>query len=212
MSRPFIKLVGYSCLRVLCRLVAIVLFRYRGFGRNRIPKQGPVVICANHQSFFDPVIVGLTFNRRLNYLARQSLFRFAPFRWLIEFLDAIPLDREGLGMAGLKECLKRLERGEMVLLFPEGTRTRDGNVAALKPGFVALARRYHVSLLPVGVDGAFQAWPRTAWYPRLVAVHVYIGEPLRATEMAELDDAQLVAELQRRIRECHARARRSREQ
>ena len=106
-TRPPYKRAGYCALRAICRLVAVVLFGIRCRGRNNMPLEGPVLICANHQSYFDPVIIGLTFNRRLNYLARQTLFRFTPFRWLIEFLDAIPIDREVMGMAGLKECLRR---------------------------------------------------------------------------------------------------------
>ena len=71
----------------------------------------------------------------MNYLARESLFKFAPFRWLIRSLDAIPLDRDGIGIAGLKESLRRLKRGEMVLIFPEGRRTSDGKIASFRPGF-----------------------------------------------------------------------------
>ena len=92
---------------------------------------------SNHQSHLDPVLVGLASDQRLNYLARDTLFGFAPFRWLINSLDAIPIDREGLGLGGLKETLKRLKRGESVLMFPEGTRTRDGEVGRLRPGFCA---------------------------------------------------------------------------
>jgi 1-acyl-sn-glycerol-3-phosphate acyltransferase len=172
-----------------------------------MPTEGAVLVSSNHQSYFDPVIVGLTFNRRLNYLARQTLFRFTLFRWLIDFLDAIPLDRDGLGVSGLKECLRRLRRGEIVLIFPEGTRTRDGNVSPLQPGFIMLARRGTVSLLPVGIDGAFDAWPRTAIVPRLTKIHVAVGNPITPAEIARLDDAQLLAELEQRIRDCHHQAR-----
>jgi len=156
------------------------------------------------------VLVGLCSNRRLNYLARESLFAFAPFRWLIQSLDAIAIDREGLGLAGLKETLRRLRRGELVLIFPEGTRTHDGEVGPLKPGFCSLARRGRVPLVPVGIDGAFDAWPRDHRWPSLAAIHVCIGEPITVDQVRQLDDDRLVAELRRRICECHERARRGR--
>jgi 1-acyl-sn-glycerol-3-phosphate acyltransferase len=175
-----------------------------------MPASGAVLVCSNHQSVLDPVIVGLTFNRRLNYLARKTLFHFAPFRWLIEFLDAIPLDRDGLGMQGIKECLRRLRQGEAVLIFPEGTRTRDGNVSPLQTGFSMLARRGQVTVLPVGIDGAFDAWPRGARLPRLTNIYVCVGDPLRSEEIERLDDGQLVAEVQRRIGECFHAARQGR--
>jgi 1-acyl-sn-glycerol-3-phosphate acyltransferase len=195
---------------MLSQLSGILLFSIRCRGREHIPAEGGVLVCSNHQSFFDPVLVGLGFHRRMNYLARKTLFRFFAFRWLIEFLDAIPIDREGSGLGGLKETLKRLKRGELVLIFPEGTRTRDGEVAPLKPGFVALARRSKAPLLPVAVDGAYDAWPREARFPRLSRVHVWIGQPMAPDLVKALSDEQLVAELERRIRLCHEAARRSR--
>ena len=177
-------------------------------GRHHIPASGPVLVCANHQSYFDPVMVGLTCNRRLNYLARKSLFRFGPFRWLIEALGAIPIDREGVGLSGMKESLRRIKEGEMILIFPEGTRTPDGNVAPLQPGFVMLARRGGVALLPVGVDGAYNAWPRNSPLPRRSTIAVCVGEPIPAYEVEQLDDAQLIATVEQRIRSCFEKARR----
>lgn len=210
-QRSFTKRIGYSLLQVMAQLSGILFFSIRCRGRENIPTEGGVLVCSNHQSFFDPVLVGIGFKRRLNYLARKTLFRFFAFRWLIEFLDAIPIDREGGGLGGLKETLKRLKHGELVLIFPEGTRTRDGEVAALKPGFVALARRGKAPLLPVAVDGAYDAWPREARFPSLSQIHVWIGEPMPPDLVQSLSDEQLVAELERRIRDCHASARRSRQ-
>jgi 1-acyl-sn-glycerol-3-phosphate acyltransferase len=155
------------------------------------------------------VLVGLSLRRRLNFLARETLFGFAPFRWLILSLDAIPIDREGVGLSGLKETLRRLKRGEMVLIFPEGTRSRDGEVGSLKPGFVSLARRGNVRLLPVGIDGAFEAWPRTNPFPRSATINIQFGAPMEPNEVKPLNDEELIAEIERRIRCCHAQARAS---
>ena len=168
------------------------------------------MVLSNHQSQFDPVLIGLTSDRRMNFLARQSLFRFPPFRWLINSLDAIPIDRDGTGLGGLKETLKRLKRQELVLIFPEGTRTSDGEVAPIKPGFVALARRAGVPLLPVALDGAFQAWPKSQKYPGRAIVQVVYGPPIMPEQLDALDDAQLVAEVQSRLVACHAAARQAR--
>ena len=206
-ERPWLQRFGYAALRTLARLAGVAVFQMRCKGRERIPESGPLLVCANHQSFLDPVLVGLAFDRRLNYLARQSLFRFAPFRLLIQFLDAIPLDREGLGLAGLRESMRRIKRGEAVLLFPEGTRTPDGSVLPLQPGFCALARRGNVSVLPVGFDGAFHAWPKTAKLPTTSRIHLCVGQPLSPEEIRKLDDKSLIDEVERRIRDCHQLAR-----
>ena len=210
-SRSLPKRLWYGFLHVLCRLLATVFFQIRVSGRECVPREGGVLVLSNHQSHFDPVLVGLACDRRLNYLARDTLFGFAPFRWLIQSLDAIPIDREGMGLAGLKETLRRLKRGELVLIFPEGTRTHDGDVAPLKPGFSALAKRAGVPLLPVGIEGAFQAWPRRHIVPGVSTIHIQFGEPLSPAAAAAYDERQLVDEVERRIRECHRLAQESRD-
>lgn len=196
---------------MVCRLIAVVLFRIRVSGREHVPAAGGALVLSNHQSHFDPVLIGLACDRRLNYLARKTLFRFAPFRWLIQSLDAIPIDRDGLGLDGLKETLRRLKRGEMVLIFPEGTRTRDGEMAPIKPGFSALAKRGNVWLVPVAIEGAFDAWPRRRPLPGVSTIHIQFGEPIDGQTAARYDERELVAEVERRIRGCHAEARRQRE-
>lgn len=207
-QRPLWKRVWYDSLRVVVRIMVVLACGIRGCGREYIPKSGGALVLSNHQSHLDPVIIGTCFNGRLNYVARDTLFGFAPFRWLIESLDAIPIDREGMGLSGIKETLRRLKREEMVLLFPEGTRTEDGWVAPLKPGFCALARRAKVPLLPVALDGAFTAWPRWQKYPRRAMIQVQIGEPIWPEQVAKLSDEELVAEVRRRLVQCHAAARR----
>jgi 1-acyl-sn-glycerol-3-phosphate acyltransferase len=206
-TRPLAQRVVYAISHGLARFVATVFFRTRVHGRDLVPTSGGVLVCANHQSYLDPVLVGLSVDRRLNYLARDTLFRNRWFAWLIRFYDAIPIEREGSGLSGLKETLRRLKRGEMVLIFPEGTRTQDGEISPLKPGFCSVARRANVPLCPVGFDGPFQAWPKGAVLPRLNRVSVFIGPAIEPSEIAAMSDEQLVAELQKRMAECHRQAR-----
>jgi len=206
-ERTLAQRLGYDAFRVLARTVGVWLYGLRVAGRENWPATGGALVCANHQSMFDPPLVGLTCDRRMNYLARDTLFRVPLLAPLIKFLDAIPIDREGAGLSGLKETLRRLKAGELVLIFPEGTRSHDGEVAPLKPGFIAVARRSRVPLVPVGLDGAFQAWPRTSPFPRLGRIAVVIGEPISAEEIANSGDEDLLAELERRIITCHSRAR-----
>jgi 1-acyl-sn-glycerol-3-phosphate acyltransferase len=203
--------VGYDVLRVLARSVGVWFFGLRVVGREHWPAEGGGLICANHQSHFDPPLVGLTCSRRMNYLARDTLFRVPVLGPVIHFFDGIPIDREGGGLTGLKETLRRLKAGELVLIFPEGTRTSDGEVAPLKPGFIAVARRSRVPLIPVGIDGAYQAWPRTAKLPRLDRLAVVIGQPISPDEIAAFTDEDLLAELEQRLLTCHAQARELRE-
>jgi len=197
-------------LKFSCRLGAVAVFNIRCHGREKVPRTGGGLMLSHHQSNLDPVLVGLASDRRLNYVARKTLFKFPPFRWLINSLDAIAIDREGSGLEGLKETLKRLKRGEIVLLFPEGTRTPDGEVHAIKPGFCAVARRAKVPLIPAAMDGAWEAWPRQRKLPRRAVIHVAFGDPIPAEEIERMSDEEMVAEVERRIRACHAQAREAR--
>lgn len=205
--RPPASRLWYGFLHVLCRLVAVVVFRVRVEGRQCVPKNGPVLVLSNHQSNLDPVLVGLACDRRLNYLARDTLFGFAPFRWLIHSLDAIPIDREGVGLSGVKETLRRLKRGEMVLMFPEGTRTHDGALRPLKPGFCAIARRAEAPLAPVAIDGAFDAWPRSRTFPRFSMFRIQFGRPLFPQQLLAMSDEEIIEEMGRRLAECLGAAR-----
>jgi 1-acyl-sn-glycerol-3-phosphate acyltransferase len=193
----------YQFLRCLIFLAGTLAYRLRYGGLKNIPPTGPVLVVANHQSHFDPPLIGAGCWRRMNYLARETLFR-PPLGWLIGTLDAIPIDRDGMGLNGIKESLRRLKRGEMVLIFPEGTRTHDGEVAPFRPGFTVLAARAKAWILPVAIAGAFDAWPRWRTLPRLGTIHVLYGEPIPPEEIAGRDEREVVAEVQRRVRQCYA--------
>ncbi|MEX2175273.1 MAG: lysophospholipid acyltransferase family protein [Pirellulaceae bacterium] len=210
-SRNLVQRLGYDAFRIVARLFGVGLFRLRVVGRENWPATGGVLVCSNHQSSLDPPLVGLTCSRRMYFLARESLLRTPLFGPAIRFFGTIPIDREGSGLAGLKETLRRLKAGDMVLIFPEGTRTHDGEVAPLKPGFIAVARRGQAPLVPVAIDGAYQSWPRTSRYPRPARLAIVIGKPIQPEEVAELTDDDLLAELEQRILTCHATARELRE-
>lgn len=188
-------------------LAARLLYGLRTEGRLGVPERGPVVLLANHTSHLDPPLVGGATRRQLSYLARDTLF-VGPLGWLIRSYDAVPVDREGSGIAGIKATLKRLKAGGAILLFPEGTRSDDGELRAFKPGFVALVRRARATVVPVGFAGAFEVWPKGQSRPRLrgrIAMHY--GEPIPYAELAELEDAALIKVAEARVRNCVERAR-----
>ncbi len=196
----------YDFCRRFCRLATSTYWRIRYDGEENLPRTGGALVLSNHQSFLDPVLVGVCTRRRLTYLARKTLFR-GPLKWLIESLNAIPIDRDGMGLSGLKETLRRLKREEAVVIFPEGTRTPNGKLQQLLPGFVALVRRGRVPLIPVGIDGAYQSWPRHRKFPGPSVVQVEFGEPITPESLQNLADEQILAEVERRMRDCFERAR-----
>ncbi len=204
-QRSWRKRIGYDILWLMARFAAITAVEMRSEGRWRIPEAGGGIILSTHQSNFDPVLVGLTVNRRLNYLARKTLFKNPAFTRLIRYLDAIEIDREGSGLAGLKEMLSRLKREELVLMFPEGTRTRDGSVGEMKSGFLPVARRSRVPLLPVAIVGAFDVIPRGTKIPKRHPIAVVYGPVIDAEQVSSLSDDELIQEVSLRLRDSHRR-------
>jgi 1-acyl-sn-glycerol-3-phosphate acyltransferase len=197
----------YQFWKNLIRVCSVPYFRIRYSGLNNIPREGGVLAVSNHQSHLDPPLVGAGCPRRMNYLARETLFHPSVFGRFIYSVGAIPLDRGGVGLSGIKESLKRLKRGEMLLVFPEGTRTPDGEIKLFKPGFTTLAVRSKLAILPVAIEGAYRAWPKKAKFPRPRAVNVHYGPPILPKEYENIDERALVALVETRVRECQAELR-----
>jgi 1-acyl-sn-glycerol-3-phosphate acyltransferase len=166
-----------------------LLFRFRFAGRQHVPLEGPVLIVANHQSNLDPVLIGLACPRQLKYFARIGLF-FWPFSWWIRALGAVPIDREK-ALGGIKTTLKLLKQGEAVVVFPEGSRTYDGKMGDMLPGFCMLARRGGATIVPAAIDGAFNALRRGSAVPRLADITLVICPPITPREIATMSDEQL---------------------
>jgi 1-acyl-sn-glycerol-3-phosphate acyltransferase len=173
-------------------------------GRQHIPATGPALLIANHQSFLDPVLVGLGTRRHLRYLARKSLFQNPLFTWVIRMLNAVPIDQEGIGKEGIKTILGQLQNGQAVAVFPEGERTHDGQMQPLRPGIHLLIKRTQAPIIPVGIAGAFDAMPRWRsvpvpaplfWPGCRHTIAVSVGKPLDARHFAQMPRERALEEL-----------------
>jgi 1-acyl-sn-glycerol-3-phosphate acyltransferase len=173
-------------------LVFTVFYRVRFYGQNNLPESGGVVLISNHQSHYDPPLLASGLRRRCNFLARKSLFRFKPFAWLIDSLDAIPLETHGIGFAGIKESIKRLRNGEILLVFPEGGGTWDGKIAPFLQGSLVLAQRTKSAILPAAISGCYEVYPRTKKFPSLWGrFRVVFGKPILYEEIKDLPEEEL---------------------
>ncbi len=184
-----------------CFAISKVWFRFRFTGKGYVPVEGPVLLLSNHQSNLDPVLVGIACPRQLKYLARVGLF-FWPFSLWIRSLGAVPIDRERGALGGIRVTLDLLKQQNAVLVFPEGSRTENGKLDAMLPGFCLLARKSKATIVPVGIVGAYDALPRGAIYPRMHAIRLAFGPPISKEQIAELSDEELTALVTRRIREA----------
>lgn len=205
-GQSLLKNLFYRTVRNSARIFGVLIFDLRIVGRHHMDFDGSAVVLSTHQSHFDPVLIGLSYNGRMNYLARRTLFNNRLLGTIIYLLDAIELDRDRSGIAGLKETLKRLKNGRKVLVFPEGTRTSDGQIAPLRPGFLSVARRGKAPLLPIAVTGAFEALPRTSRWPWRYPICVAIGRRIEADVVASMSDDEVLALLTQRLKECFHQA------
>lgn len=169
-----IYFVGWS----LFRAVYKAYFRWRVYNPERVPLEGPVILASNHASFLDPPLVGAAVRRSVNYLARESLFRFPGIGRLLRAWSCVPVDREGGGAAGLKAILHRLRAGGAILLFPEGTRTGDGKLLPARSGIGLAVIKSTASVVPARVFGTYHAYGRHHKFPRPRKVAVKFGRPL----------------------------------
>jgi 1-acyl-sn-glycerol-3-phosphate acyltransferase len=160
------------------RAVYATYFRWRVFNPERVPRTGPVILAANHASFIDPPLVGSGLTRDINYLARESLFRFPVVGAILRSWNAVPVDRDGGGAKGLKIILGRLLAGGGIILFPEGTRTKDGNLQPARSGIGLTVIKSAAPVVPVRVFGTFAAYGRKHKFPRPKQVAVKYGVPL----------------------------------
>jgi 1-acyl-sn-glycerol-3-phosphate acyltransferase len=168
----------YRLVWLLIRLLLYTYFHGRYFHAHRVPLTGPVILAANHASFLDPPLIGGGFNRAVNYLARNTLMDVPVLGALLRRLNVVPVDRDGGGGAGLKAILDRLLVGGVILLFPEGTRTRDGKLQPAKSGIGLTVIKSTATVVPVRVHGTFAALGRHMKFPLPRRVTVTYGEPL----------------------------------
>jgi 1-acyl-sn-glycerol-3-phosphate acyltransferase len=148
------------------RAVYKFYFGWRVYNPERVPKEGPVILASNHASFVDPPLVGAGLKRGINYLARENLFRFPVLGWVLHQWQAVPVDREGGGAKGLKMILDRLLAGGAIILFPEGTRTRDGKLQPARSGIGLAVIKSNAPVVPVRVFGTYEAYNRHMRFPR----------------------------------------------
>jgi len=192
----------------MLQLTCCALWKVRVFNRHYEPADGGALYICNHQSFLDPVLMSVALLRPVNYMARASLFRLPVFRQLIESLNAFPVRRGAADLAALKEAMRRLRRGGQVVVFAEGTRTRDGRIQPFLPGVAMLAQRAAAWTVPVLIDGAFEAWPRGRLLPGMGSIVVRYARPISQEEARQYAPEVFLERVRRTLIETQADVRR----
>ena len=173
----------YSFICITHRVLGKLLFRMKLklVHLHELPYKGPLIIAPNHSSYLDPpFLAALWWPKKLDFFASQHLFQSKILKFIFQRTHVHPLNR-GSGMQALRQALKLLSEGKTVVIFPEGTRTRDGSMGTLKKGIALLSEKAQCPVVPVFIKGAYEAWPPGKKLPYLFPkepVTVYVGKPL----------------------------------
>jgi 1-acyl-sn-glycerol-3-phosphate acyltransferase len=173
----------WKTLQIQARIMTSLLFDLKTYGIENVPQTGPALLAANHQSYLDPVLVAVHLRRPVSYFAKSELFENRYFGWLIRALGAFPV-RLGEGdISAVRETIRRLGEGYLLNLYPEGTRTLDGQIQPIQRGFVLILRRVVVPVIPVVIDGSFEAWHKEwkIFHPH--PIRVMYGKPLQYKDL-----------------------------
>ena len=205
-SRSWAAVAWYEFVRYSVTCLLASRAGVRASGVRNVPRSGGALLVSNHLSYLDVFVLGLPLPRMLNYVARSTLFLpvLAP---LIRSVGGFPIQREGMGASGLKETLRRLRDGGVVTLFPEGTRSRDGELGELKPGIAALVSRAQVPVVPAGIAGTFESWSRGQTFPSAYPIWIHYGKPILPEEVGGLSQEAVTALIRARLLESQSEAR-----
>ncbi len=184
--------IWYRMAQGALQMFMCLFWRVRVFNRRYEPDSGGVLYISNHQSYLDPPLVAFALRRPMHFMARDSLFHFKLFRWLIESLNAFPVRRGAADTKAVKEAMRRLKDGRPIVIFPEGTRTRDGRIGKFLPGVALLSQRAAKWTVPTLIDGAHECWPRGKASPGIGSVVVQYGEPISQEEARKMTPEEFI--------------------
>ena len=189
----------YATSQVICRVGTTLMFDLKVTGTRNVPRAGGVLVVANHQSYLDPVVIGAKLHRPVSFFAKSELFENRHFGWLIRKFYAFPV-RQGEGdIAAVREAIRRLQEGVALGIFPEGSRTPNGDLAPIEPGIGLIARKAGVPVVPCIIEGSYAAWPRSQKVFSPGRIRVRFGTPMHFAHQKAAAIVQAVEQTLRRM-------------
>ena len=188
--------IGYT----LCNLVGKVAFDFKVYGRENLIEVGAAILASNHQSYLDPPCIGMACRNDIYYLARNTLYQRPLIGPLLKRLNTVPVDRDRGDVSSIKAIIRLLRSGHRVIIFPEGTRSSDGQLQPARAGLGMIIAKTLAPVVPVRVFGSFEALPRVGGL-KLRPVSVVVGKPMRFSEDALKGDRDVYQKLSDQVME-----------
>ena len=163
----------YNVAKAVLLILYKILFRMSVEGQENVPKEGPVILCANHSSNFDPVAMGVFSKRPVCYMAKKELFEGRFMHWLMVHLHAFPVDRATADMTAFKSAVSILKSGKVIGMFAQGTRVKAGEEKAAKAGVALFAVKAKAPVVPVAISGSCKPFSK---------MKIVYGKPLYLEE------------------------------
>ncbi|HTS16609.1 MAG TPA: lysophospholipid acyltransferase family protein [Verrucomicrobiae bacterium] len=167
----------YRFCRFLFRVYFYLYHRGRVYNADRLPDKGAFILAGNHVSFLDPPFFGLACKREAFYMARDTLFRNPVSNWILRSWHCVPINRDKGDIGAMRTVLRMLGEGKAVLMFPEGTRSKDGSLQEARAGIGMIVAKANVPVVPMRIFGTERALPKGASFPRPARVEIKFGEP-----------------------------------
>jgi len=176
----------------------MVFYRMKIIGRENRVASGSVLYVANHQSFWDPIIVAAVANPRAMFsMARSTLWDTRWVGWIISSLSAIPVEQGAGDIRSIRKCVAVLKAGESLVLYPEGARTEDGEVHEFAKGIMLLIKQGKPTVVPIGIQGAFDVWRRGQKMPKLTGnIRAAMGKPIPYQELVNVSAGEAIKRLE----------------
>jgi len=157
----------YYVVRALCWLLLKIFWQMKIEGFENIPKKGAVIIASNHVSYLDPAVLVSSFNRKIYFITKKEVFKNTFVSFILKNLNAFSVDRENVDILAFKKAINILREEKVLGIFPEGTRSSNGELQELKLGVIKIAMKTGVPILPVGINGTHKIYPRGKKFPTL---------------------------------------------
>jgi 1-acyl-sn-glycerol-3-phosphate acyltransferase len=170
-----------------CLVIYTILFRVSRKGTHLVPKKGPVMVICNHVSHLDPPLVAISLPRRLTFLAKQELFDHWFMGPYLTSLGVFPIKRGSSDRASIRHALSLLRNGNVLVMFPEGTRSSDGELKPPKSGVAMMVNQMpEITIVPARISGTFQAFGPGRSFPSPKKVSIHYGEPFSLADLGTL--------------------------